>query len=36
VVHVSDLQRQIRVEQRQSLLTSALDVRMRKKQLPTS
>jgi len=36
VVHVSDLQRQIRVEQRQFLLTSALDVRMRKKQLPTS
>ena len=36
VVHVSELQRQIRCEQRNSLLTSALEARMRKKRLPTS
>ena len=36
VVHVSDLQRQIWAEQRESLLTSALETRKRKKRLPTS
>jgi len=36
VVHVSDLQRQIWAEERQSWLTSALDARKRKKLLPTS
>jgi len=36
VVHVSDLQRQIWAEQRESLLTSALEARKRKKRLPTS
>lgn len=36
VVHVSELQRQIRQEQRKSLLRSALEAQMRKKQLPTS
>jgi hypothetical protein len=35
-VHVSDLQREIWAEQRQSWLTSALDNRKRKKLLPTS
>jgi hypothetical protein len=35
-VHVSDLQRGIWVEQRQSLLTSALEARNRMKRLPTS
>jgi len=35
-VHVSDLQREIWAEQRQSWLTSALDARKRKKLLPTS
>lgn len=36
VVHVSELRRQIRREERESLLTSALEARMRKKCLPTS
>jgi hypothetical protein len=36
VVHVSELQRQIRREQRNSLLTSASEARTRKKRLPTS
>ena len=36
VVHVSTLQSQIRLEQRESLLTSALEARRRKKSLPTS
>jgi Integrase core domain len=36
VVHVSPLQRQLWAEQRKSLVTSALEARMRKKQLPTS
>jgi len=35
-VHVSDLQRDLWADQRQELLTSALDARKRKKQLPTS
>jgi len=35
-VHVSDLERQLWAEQRESLLTSALDARKRKKLLPTS
>jgi len=35
-VHVSDLQCDLRAEQRQTLLTSALEARKRKKQLPTS
>jgi hypothetical protein len=35
-VHVSDLERQIWAEERQTLLTSALDARKRKKLLPTS
>ncbi|MGQ9649269.1 MAG: hypothetical protein ACUVXJ_04095 [Phycisphaerae bacterium] len=35
-VHVSDLQREIRAEERQNWLTSALDARKRKKLLPTS
>lgn len=35
-VHVSDLQRDILAEERQSWLTSALDARKRKKLLPTS
>lgn len=35
-VHVSDLQREIWAEERQSWLTSALDSRKRKKLLPTS
>jgi len=36
VVHVSELQRQIRGEERNSLLTSALEARNCKKRLPTS
>jgi len=35
-VHVSDLQHGLWTEQRQTLLTSALEARKRKKQLPTS
>ena len=35
-VHVSDLQAELWAEQRQNLLTSALEARIRKKQLPTS
>ena len=35
-VHVSDLQREIWAEERQSCLTSALDARKRRKLLPTS
>jgi len=35
-VHVSDLQRDLWAEQRQDLLTSALEARKRMKQLPTS
>ena len=35
-VHVSDLQRDLWAEHRQELLTSALEARKRKKQLPTS
>jgi hypothetical protein len=35
-VHISDLQRQVWAEQRETWLTSALDNRKRKKRLPTS
>jgi hypothetical protein len=36
VVHVSDLQREIWAEERQTWLTSAVDARKRKKLLPIS